>query len=109
MRNTTLTLIENQGATMADIPRLLIDKDYRSRFTRNLQNQEVADFGEYVYNPFREHDQLEYNRSTLNKIRRFLLNTLLRNIVSKSTSSLKFREIMDEVKSLIVKMSKLVT
>ena len=44
LRNTTLTLIENQGATTADIPRLLTDKEYRSRFTRNLQNQEVADF-----------------------------------------------------------------
>ena len=106
LRNTTLTLIENPGSTMADIPRLLTDKDYRARFTDNLRNQDVADFWHYTYDPLRTADQLAYNRSTLNKVRRFLLNTLIRNICGQETSSLGFRQIMDGGKIQLVNLSK---
>lgn len=106
LRNTTLTLIENPGSTMADIPRLLTDPAYREGFEANLRNQEVADFWAYTYNPLKIYQQLEMNRSTLNKVRRFLLNSLIRNIVGQETSSLSLRQVMDERKILLVNLSK---
>lgn len=106
LRNTTLTLLDHPGSTMADIPRLLTDGEYRAPFVAKLSNREVADFWEYTYNPLRDYQQLEYNRSTLNKVRRFLLNTLIRNIVAQKTSSLNIRELMDSGKILLVNLSK---
>lgn len=106
LRNTALTLIENPGATMADIPRLLTDPVYRATFVDKVQNEEVRGFWEYTYNKQRGRDLLEYNRSTLNKVRRFLLNKVIRNIVGQPQSSIDLRRIMDEGKILLVNLSK---
>ena len=106
LRNTALTLIENPGATMADIPRLLTDANYRAPFVSKLHNEDVRGFWEYTYNPQKGRDLLEYNRSTLNKVRRFLLNKVIRNIVGQPQSSIDLRRIMDEGKVLLVNLSK---
>ncbi len=106
LRNTTLTLIESPGSTMADIPRLLTDREYRAGFETHLSNQEVADFWAYTYNPLKIREQLELNRSSLNKIRRFLLNGLIRNIVGQEHSSLDLRLVMDTSKILLVNLAK---
>lgn len=51
-------------------------------------------------------EQLEYHRSSLNKVRRFLLNTTIRNIVGQATSSFDLRAIMDRGQVLLCNLSK---
>jgi hypothetical protein len=118
LRNVSLTLIYNQfpddpdnSATMADIPALLTDEDYRAGLVKNIpaHADQVRLFWEKTYNPLGArypHKQLEYSMSTLNKVRRFLLNTTIRNIVGQPQSSFDLRQVMDEGKILLVNLSK---
>lgn len=106
LRNTALTLIDNRGATMADIPRILTDPGYRAGFVKNVRNEEVRGFWTYTYDNLKGRDLHEYNRSSLNKVRRFLLNKVIRNIVGQPKGSIDFRNIMDEGKVLLVNLSK---
>lgn len=51
-------------------------------------------------------EQIELVSSSLNKIGRFLVNPVLRNIIAQPQSSIKFRQIMDESKVLLINLSK---
>jgi hypothetical protein len=118
LRNISLTLVYNQfpddpdnSATMADIPALLTDEDYRAALVNSVPSHadQVRLFWEKTYNPLGgryPHKQLEYSMSTLNKVRRFLLNTTIRNIVGQPRSSFDLRQVMDESKILLVNLSK---
>ncbi len=112
LRVTSLTLIYNQDLderkrpTLAEIPDLLTDEDYRSFLVSRVSEGTVRGFWEKTYNPLRPYEKLEYHRSSLNKVRRFLLNTTIRNIVGQPTSSLDIRRVMDEGKILLANLSK---
>ena len=112
LRNVALTLIYTQpGTTMADIPRLLTDEKFRAKLVANIPDSadQVKRFWEKTYNPLGRrypHKQVEYSLSTLNKVRRFLVNTAIRNVVGQETSSIDMREIMDDGKILLVNLAK---
>lgn len=112
LRATFLTLIYNQALpvaqrpTLGEIPRLLTDQAYRAHLVAHVENQAVREFWQYTYDPLKPHEQIEYHRSSLNKVRRFLLNNTIRNIVGQSTSSLNLRTIMDQGQILLVNLSK---
>lgn len=110
LRNVSLTLIYNR-LTMSEIPRLLTDEEYRANLVGNIPEyaEQVRLFWQKTYDPLGgrfPHKQLEYSLSTLNKVRRFLLNTVIRNIVGQTKSSFDFRQIMDQGKILLVKLAK---
>ena len=103
LRNCTLTLIENPGMTMAEIPLLLTDEAYRQRLLRNVTNLQVQQFWRQ-YAAFRPQEQLDRAESTLNKVDEFLSQTILRNVFGQARSTLDFRQVMDEGKILLVKL-----
>jgi hypothetical protein len=102
--NITITLVENQGYTLAHIPRLLRNEAFRKQLVSTLRNQQVKDFWEYEYNPLTLKDQREISSSTLNKVRSFTTNPLICNIVGQSHTTVSFRKIMDEGKILLVQL-----
>lgn len=51
-------------------------------------------------------DQIELVGSTLNKIGRFLVNPVVRNIIAQPQSTINFRQVMDEGKVLLINLSK---
>lgn len=51
-------------------------------------------------------EQTELISSSLNKIGRFLVNPILRNIISQTRSTISLRSVMDEGKVLLVNLSK---
>src|SRR5690606_18716526 len=51
-------------------------------------------------------EQTELIGSSLNKIGRFLVNPVVRNIIAQPHSSINFRHVMDEGKILLVNLSK---
>jgi proteasome lid subunit RPN8/RPN11 len=112
LRVTFLTLIYNQDLpvaqrpTLVEIPRLLTDPTYRAFLVGRIDNAAVREFWHYTYNPLKLYDQIEYHRSSLNKVRRFLLNRTIRNIVGQAENSLDLRLIMDADKVLLVNLSK---
>src|SRR6266487_872474 len=56
LRNCTHTLIANPGYTMADIPLLLRNKDYRSKLVANVRDRNVLGFWQ-DYEDMRPSDQ----------------------------------------------------
>jgi hypothetical protein len=120
LRVSTLSLIFNQDIepvwmrpTMAEMPLIWTRWDYRAPIVDHLPKGAVKDFWNQTYEPLGvkkngkpTFQMLEYHRSSINKVRRFLLNTTIRNIVGQSVSSFNFRQIMDEGKILLCNLSK---
>lgn len=104
LRNCAYTLIEHQGYTIAEIPRLLLDREFREALTSTLTNQAVRKFWELQYNPRRAGEQLDRIESTLNKVDEFLTPTVL-PIVGMGRTTVDLRRAMDDGKILLVKFA----
>jgi hypothetical protein len=112
LRATSLTIIYNQDLpeplrpTMAEIPTIFTNEYYRSFLVARVADPFVRNFWESSYNPLTPYQQWDLHRSSMNKVRRFLLNPTIRNIVGQGTSSLNLRQAMDERKILLFNLSK---
>ncbi len=103
LRNLAIVFIENQGFTLAETWRFLTDRDCREPLLAAVTNPQVRDFWE-EFDRKSPRVQEEIASSSLNKLDRFLTNTLLRNIFGQPTSSIDFRRLMDEGQVLLVKL-----
>jgi hypothetical protein len=103
--NTTLTLLENPGYTMAEIPLLLYNQTFRKHLVNNLSNDQVQDFWEQEYNTLSGKDQREEIASTLTRVNSFIRQPLVRNIVGQPQTTVDFRTVMDERKILLVRLN----
>jgi hypothetical protein len=101
LRNAVITLIANQGYTLAELPMLLEKPDFRGRLLGNLGNDQVRNFWRETYNPMNPTDQREYRMSTLNKVREFLIQPIAECIVGQSKSTVDFRAAMDQGKIVL--------
>ncbi len=108
-RNALLLLMDdpNEEVTLLEVPRVLADKEYRSRLLSKCQNMIVRDFWE------KEADKAGGDASLQNmvpyitsKFSIFISNDYMRPIIGQAKSSLDFRQIMDEQKILLVNLSK---
>jgi hypothetical protein len=105
LENATLTLLENPGYTMAEIPLLLYNDTFRKHLVNNLSNDQVQDFWEQEYNILSDKDQREEIASTLTRVNSFIRQPLVRNIVGQSQTSVDFRKVMDDRKILLVRLN----
>lgn len=106
LRNALLTLLELPGATLADIPELLTDNDFRKAAVRRLTNPEVASFWRREYERYSPAFRAVVIAPLQNKVGAFLSDPILYRILSAETSSFYPREIMDQGKILLVNLSK---
>jgi hypothetical protein len=107
--NTTLTFLEaskDTVYTMAEIPLLLEEREFRNRVVNHITNRHVKRYWVHKYNPLSEKDQREEIRSTLNRVNAFLTQPIVEHIVGQARTTIDFRAIMDERKILLVKLSK---
>jgi DNA helicase HerA-like ATPase len=99
-----LTLIANRR-TLADLPRLLTNKEFREAMLVNISDPEIIS----VF-----HDRLDrwgkeqpiILESVLNKVSALTLNPILRASLGHQENRLDFRKIMDEGKVLIADLGK---
>lgn len=100
VRNIAYTFV-GTGYTMVDIPPLLLEKNFRDKVltngTRNLFWKS--------YDELRPSERLERSESTLDRIDTLISNSIIRNIVGQSYTSINFRDIMDKGKILLVSLS----
>lgn len=102
-----LTEDEESGSTLLEIPKLFADEGYRNYKLSKCKDQEVIDF-------WRKQAEAAGGEASLknivpyvvSKLAPFLTNAYLRPIVAQQKSTLDFREIMDNKKILIAKLSK---
>lgn len=103
LRNVVLCLLEVPGATLADVPRLLLDRSYVDWAIRHVTNPAVREFFLVEYEEVlrRRSDAIE---PILNKVGPWLSYPELRNIISQPESAFDLRRVMDEGKVLLVRI-----
>jgi type IV secretory pathway TraG/TraD family ATPase VirD4 len=106
LRNVIFTLLDMEGATLGDIPRLLTDREWRREAVRQVTNEEVRAFWKDEYERYSGPFRAVVTAPLQNKVAAFLTDPLLARILRGKESSFDLREIMDTGKILLVNLAK---
>ncbi len=104
--NCVLALLDTPGSTLLGISRILADKDFRKKIVENVKDPVVKGFWVNEFAKYTDKFASEAIAPVQNKVGQFLSNTVIRNIVAQTKSTIDIRKIMDERKILIVNLSK---
>ena len=109
MRNAMLLVMDDptQGATLMDIPSVLANAEFRKARLEKCKDPTVVAF-------WREQAEKAGGEASLenivpyitSKLTQFISNDMMRPIIGQQKSAFNFREIMDNQKILLVKLSK---
>ena len=108
-RNALLLLMDDaqDGATLMEVPKVLADKEFRSRLLKKCKNPIVSDFwikeAEKAGGDASLQNMVPYITSKFNV---FIANDYMRPIIGQPKSTINYRLIMDEKKILLVNLSK---
>jgi len=108
-RNALLLLLDDteETYTLGDVPRILINPDFRKSLLEKTPNPMVKEFWEKEAEKAGGELALANVAPYINsKLNPFLANDLVRPIISQKKSSIDFRKVMDEQKILIINLSK---
>lgn len=109
MRNALLLLMDdpNEHATLMEVPRIFTDAEFRKKLLEKATNPTVKDFWEKeAIKAGGEASLANITPYITSKFNNFIANDYMRPIIGQPTSSLNFRQIMDEGKILLVNLSK---
>lgn len=109
MRNALLLLMDdpNEHATLMEVPRVFTDVEFRKRLLVKTKNPTVIDFWEKeAVKAGGEASLANITPYITSKFNNFIANDYVRPIIGQPTSSINFRQIMDEGKILLVNLSK---
>ena len=102
LANAVLAVLESsKGGTLFDLKRLLVEKEFRSEFLKTVNDDAVRYFWQHEYPALARRSQ----SSILVRLDTFLRQKLVRNVVCQKKSRLNFREIMDNRKILLARLS----
>jgi len=104
LRNTLIALIEAE-LTLCDLPRFLIDEDFRENVLERVEHP-IAKRYFQRFNSLAPRTREEWMESTLNKVNAFLSDDRIREMFSFEKSSFNLREIMDNRKILLIKLDR---
>ena len=102
LRYAILTLLDQPTATIADIPKILLDRAYRRQAITNVKNPSVKDFWEKEFTNFNKYDLLP----ALNKIGGMLAHPAIKRVLIENKDEVSLRKAMDEKKIILVNLSK---
>ncbi len=87
-------------ASLPNLQRLLSDPDYRETVLERLNREDPIENDLYLYfaniQTLKERDLQAKTNSTLNKLRKITLSSVLGNMLRAKTNGLRFRESMDQ-------------
>lgn len=106
LRNALYALLEYGDATLPDVLRILIDKEFRSEVLLRVENDPVRTFWLKEYPQYSTSYQKDAIAPIQNKIGAFLTDPRLNRILTAPPIDLHLRRIMDEGKILIVNLAK---
>lgn len=102
LTNSILAFLESeQGGTLADLRRFLVEAEYRKTFLRTVKDEELLYFWTREFPLLRGHPQAPI----LTRLNAFLRPKPIRAMVSQQFGSLDLRAIMDNKKILLVKLA----
>ena len=106
LRNALLALLDQPQATLADILRLLDDREFRERTADRVANAQVRAFWLREYESYPRTFRAEAISPLQNKVGAFLANPILQPILTQPKSAFTARQVMDEGKILFVNLAK---
>ncbi len=106
LRNVVFTLLESPGATLADIPGLLSDKEHRKRLISTLTNEVVRDYWSNEFDKYSQPFRSVVVAPLQNKIGALLTDPTLNRILTGRDNSINLRRVLDEGKILLVNLDK---
>lgn len=102
LRNCILALLDQKEATLADIPRILLDRAFRTEAIKHIENESVKDFWEKEFIVYKWYDFLP----VLNKVGGMLAHPVIKRVLIENNSEVSLRRAMDDGKILLVNLSK---
>jgi len=106
VRNSMLTVMENSGATLIEVLRILSDPVYQQKLIPLIKDDLVKRYWTDEMANTQEFHKSEVLGYIVSKFDRFVTNKLTRNIFGQSKSGFDMRWLMDNKKILIVNLSK---
>ena len=106
LRHALLALLEMPGSTMADIPMLLGDKQFRRTMATRIKNEPVRYFWQTEYERYSLQKRSDGAGPILNKVGAFLADPTIHTILTAPEKDLHFRQIMDQGQVLLVNLAK---
>lgn len=106
LQQLATTFIVNQGHTLAETPKFLLDQAYREQFYPALSNRfaRIRRYWEDELDSRSERERREISESSLNKLERFQSDPVLYSIFGQTTNSIDFRAAMDSGKILLINL-----
>lgn len=102
LANAILAFVESEkGGTLFDLKRFLVEKDFRNDFLNTVNDEAIRYFWLNEFPLITGKPQ----SSILIRLDTFLRQKLIRNIVCQKENKINFREIMDNRKVLLIKLS----
>lgn len=107
-RNCALLLMScPEGGTFIDIPKVLVDEQFRNSKLKYVTDPQVLDFWTKEFPASqRSNEAGEVISWVVAKFGPFISNDAMRNIIGQTKSGFNIREIMDKKKILLVNLSK---
>lgn len=104
LENVIDTLIETPGTTMADIPALLCDEQYRASLITQLRNHEVKDFWLSDYNKKSVAVQQKERDPLMSRVRELLRQTTIKNILCQKRSTFDVRTAIENREIILINL-----
>ncbi|MDD5731646.1 MAG: type IV secretion system DNA-binding domain-containing protein [Patescibacteria group bacterium] len=109
LKNTILALLETPGTTLLSASKMLVNKEYRKMIIDNVKDVSVREFWIEEFEAQVKASPkflVEAIAPIQNKIGQFLSVPSIRNMVGQPKSTIDFKDITDNGKILLVKISK---
>lgn len=106
VRNSMLSVMEQEGSTLVEVLRILSDQNYANKIVPTIKDDMVRRYWTDEMANTQEFHKSEVLGYIVSKFDRFVTNKLARNIFGQSKSGFNMRWIMDNQKILIVNLSK---
>lgn len=106
LRNTILALLDYPESTLLDVPKLLSDQKFREDVVKYIEDPVVRNFWTDEFANYTDRQRVEAIAPIQNKVGQFLSSATIRNIVGQKHTAINIREVMDDSKILLIKLSK---
>jgi hypothetical protein len=106
LRYTTLALLDSPNTTVLSILKMLTDKNYRQTIVSRIQDSVVKNFWVSEFAGWSEKFDAEAITPLLNKVGQLVSTNMIRNILGQPGNKFDIRQMMDEKKILLMKVSK---
>jgi type IV secretory pathway TraG/TraD family ATPase VirD4 len=106
LRNAFLALMDQPETTLADVLRIVDDKEFRRKVVAETTNDQVRAFWLNEYEQYSHKFRAVVVAPLQNKVGAFLADPVLSGILTQKKSAFDLREVMDRRKILLVNLAK---